>query len=109
MIAEFIAIRPSTENGYLPALATAMSSRQWSKARVAFAFVSRSGTSAFLSRVQGIPGWPGLRKELLVGIHQGITDPDAVRSLSSAPNAACRMFVPKGRLNGAALFAAPLF
>lgn len=110
MPTDFIAIRPNAAPHYFPLFSTAVSvADPPPQLRGAFAFLTRSGIGTLLSHVSNATNWPRIRKRFLVGISQGITEPEGLRRCVAIPNAECRIYVPRRRLDRDALYAVPLF
>jgi uncharacterized protein YlzI (FlbEa/FlbD family) len=59
--------------------------------RAGFAYVTRSGTSEVLNPLGSVPSWISTRKQWLVGVHHGITQPVAITVLGNLPNSEVRL------------------
>lgn len=60
--------------------------------RLGFAYVSNSGLDALLSELEGTPGWESSRKEWIVCLHRGTTEPSALERIRSLRNSFLRVF-----------------
>ena len=73
-----------------------------------FAYVTTKGVNT-LTHALDSSAWKNMEKRFLVGIHQGITEPQALNMLRSLPKSSLRAYVPDKRLTQAALFSTPLY
>lgn len=69
------------------------------ESRLGFAYASDSGLDTLLSQVGDLPNWTGSRKEWIVGLHHGITEPRALERIRSLHNSNLRLFVGGNRLS----------
>jgi len=74
-----------------------------------FAYVSDSGLGTLLSQIADLPGWKGSRKEWIVGLHHGITEPRALERIRALPNCSLRVFAGGAHLSLANLVGGQLF
>lgn len=73
-----------------------------------FAFVTVAGVNALLSNLSSA-AWPKLEKKIIVGIHQGITEPEAIRKLQAEKGFDVRVYIPNGKLTSQSVFELPMF
>ena len=62
-----------------------------------------------MSHVTSIGTWSDLRKQWIIGLHHGITEPKALERVRALPNSSLRVFAGSRSLNLASLFAGQLF
>lgn len=77
--------------------------------RFGFAYVSYSGLDTLLSELSDTPNWRDSRKEWIVGLHHGITEPNALERICRLPNCSVRVFAGANRLSMAGLTVGQLF
>lgn len=77
--------------------------------RAAFAYVTLSGVQDFLTHVGVSENWNARHKQLLVGIHNAITEPSALEMLRLMPQSEVRIFIPGSRLTATVFNAKPVF
>jgi hypothetical protein len=77
--------------------------------KAAFAFATAGGARTLTSALSTMPTWAQMKKHFIVGISQGITEPEAVRCLADLPNSQVRLFIPTKNLRQASLVCQPLF
>ncbi len=77
--------------------------------RLGFAYVSVSGLDVILSKLDGIPEWQASRKEWIVGLHRGITEPGALERIRALPNSRLKIFLDAERLSLSALTSGQMF
>jgi len=77
--------------------------------RVAFAYATTAGVRSFLDVVSSAKNWQAFRKQVVVGIHNAITEPAALADLRSMQSVQLRAFVPGRRLTELAFSRKPLF
>ena len=80
-----------------------------SRIRAGFAYATDSGVSALLAEIHQSPSWRGLTKQFIIGISQGISEPNAIRKLSGLNNSETRIYIPTRRLERSSLYSTPLF
>jgi hypothetical protein len=59
--------------------------------RAGFAYATRSGVDELLSSLEGTTAWSEASKFWLLGLHHGITEPDAIRALAGLPRSTVRL------------------
>jgi hypothetical protein len=77
--------------------------------KLGFAYVSLAGLDGVLSNLRHITRWKNTRKEWIVGLHRGITEPRALESIRALPNARLRIFTGGARLSLQSLTTGQLF
>lgn len=77
--------------------------------RLGFAYVSFSGLDLMLSKLSDIPEWRRTRKEWIVGLHRGITEPGALERIRALPNSNLRIFLGAERLSLSGLTSGQMF
>ena len=77
--------------------------------RAAFAYATYSGVDEFLSVIAAAQNWQAVRKRMLVGVHNAITEPAALEKLRGLEEVEVRAFVPGGRLQEATFAMKPVF
>ena len=75
----------------------------------AFAYATTAGVRSFLNAIGNANSWPTVRKRFIVGVHNAITEPAALRELREIQRIEVRAFVPGGRLTESAFGRKPLF
>lgn len=58
-----------------------------------FAYATRAGVNHLLNAVEDLPAWPRTRKQWLLGVHHGITEPSAIAALADTPRSEVRLAV----------------
>ena len=79
------------------------------KVRAGFAYATEGGISSLCENDSGIDWRDEVRSKWIIGIDQGITEPDALRNLADRGDADVRVLVPSGELNRRALYRRPRF
>jgi HKD family nuclease len=79
------------------------------KVRAGFAYATESGISSLCEDDSGEDWRNEVQSEWIIGIDQGITEPDALRNLADYSDAQVRVLVPGGELNRRALYRRPRF
>ncbi|MCH8615902.1 hypothetical protein LZ016_07290 [Sphingomonas sp. SM33] len=74
-----------------------------------FAFVSLSGAMHLRNVLQSDARLLACKKTLMIGISQGITEPQAVRILRDIPNTSAKLFTPQKKVTYESLFSPPVF
>ncbi|MXZ25282.1 MAG: hypothetical protein F4Y80_10575 [Caldilineaceae bacterium SB0665_bin_21] len=77
--------------------------------RAAFAYATYSGVDEFLTIIATAQNWQAVRKRILVGIHNAITEPAALERLRSLDQIEIRAFVPGRRLRKGIFAMKPVF
>ena len=77
--------------------------------RAAFAYATHSGVDEFLTIVATAQNWEAVRKRILVGIHNAITEPAALDKLRGLDQTEIRAFVPGGKLREGVFAMKPVF
>lgn len=77
--------------------------------RGAFAYATRAGVHQFLSQLGAATRWDSAKKRLLVGLHNAITEPEALCTLRAVGRAQVRAFVPRRSLTLESLTIVPVF
>lgn len=77
--------------------------------RLGFAYVSFSGLDVMLSRLSDVLTWRRSRKEWIVGLHRGITEPGALERIRALPNSSLRVFVGAEHLSLSGLTSGQMF
>lgn len=77
--------------------------------RLGFAYVSVSGLDVILSKLDDIPTWRRTRKEWIVGLHRGITEPRALERIRALPNSSLRIFAGAEHLSLKGLTSGQMF
>ncbi len=77
--------------------------------KLGFAYVSFSGLDVMLSRLSDVPTWRRSRKEWIVGLHRGITEPGALERIRALPNSSLRVFVGAEHLSLSGLTSGQMF
>lgn len=77
--------------------------------RFGFAYVSSSGLDTLLSEVSDVPNWRDSRKEWIVGLHHGITEPNALERICALPNCSVKVFTGANDLSMTGLAIGQLF
>jgi hypothetical protein len=62
-------------------------------ARLGFAYVTGNGLDVLLSRAGTLPAWSSARKQWIVGLHHGISEPSAICRIRSIANTDVRLFL----------------
>jgi hypothetical protein len=73
-----------------------------------FAYITLSGVTQFLHSIKS-PHWETIVKRFVIGISQGISEPEAIRRLTVQPGLEVRLCVPGSKLTTSALFDTKLF
>lgn len=73
-----------------------------------FAYATAKGAETLVHSLD-CDSWKQIDKRFVIGIHQGITEPEALRILQSQDKLSLRVFVPGWKLTIAALFSTPLY
>lgn len=76
---------------------------------IAFAYATTAGVRSFLDVVSYAQNWQAIRKQIVVGVHNAITEPAALSELRSIQSVQLRAFVPGGNLTESAFSRKPLF
>ena len=84
-------------------------SNQGGEIRGAFAYATLGGVQNFVEKLSSGSGWNSARKRLLVGIHNAITEPAALRDLRKIERAEIRTYVPGGKLKLSVFGMTPVF
>lgn len=84
-------------------------SSQGGEVRGAFAYATLAGVRRFIDLVSSASGWSSAKKRMLVGVHNAITEPAALRELRSVERAEVRTFVPGRKLTQRAFAMPPVF
>jgi hypothetical protein len=77
--------------------------------RFGFAYVSYSGLDTLLSELSDVPNWRDSRKEWIVGLHHGITEPNALERICALSNCNVSVFAGANRLSLASLAIGQMF
>ena len=77
--------------------------------RAAFAYATFSGVDEFLNVIAAAQNWQAVRKRILVGVHNAITEPAALEELRGLDRVEVRAFVPGGRLRETTFAMKPVF
>jgi len=77
--------------------------------RTGFAYVTKGGISALCENEAGDDWRDRASTQWIIGVDQGITEPDALREISDHPDSEVRVLVPGGDLNRDALYRRPRF
>ena len=77
--------------------------------RAAFAYATYSGVDEFLTIITTAQNWQAVRKRVLVGIHNAITEPAALERLRGLDQTEIRAFVPGGKLREGVFAMKPIF
>ncbi len=77
--------------------------------KLGFAYVSLTGLDVVLSKLRDITTWRKTRKEWIVGLHRGITEPKALEGIRALPNSRLRIFTGGGRVSLQSLTSGQLF
>lgn len=77
--------------------------------RFGFAYVSYSGLDSLLSELSDVPNWRDSRKEWIVGLHHGITEPNALERICALSNCSVSVFAGANRLSMTSLAIGQLF
>ena len=77
--------------------------------RGAFAYATRGGVQQFVNLIGAARQWRSAKKRLVVGIHNAITEPQALSMLHNVERTELRAFVPGRVLTHAAFTIAPVF
>jgi hypothetical protein len=77
--------------------------------KVGTPYLSGAGLEALLGPLSSSDAWKNAPKSWLVGIHHGITEPAALRTLIDLPNSTSRLFTVNGSLSFSELRARPMF
>lgn len=72
-------------------------------------FVSDAGLEALVGPLDSTPRWSTAPKAWLVGVHHGITEPAALRTIHSMPRSECRLFTNGERFSTRSLRSYPIF
>jgi hypothetical protein len=72
-------------------------------------YLSGAGLEALLIPLGNVDSWKRSSKAWLIGVHHGITEPAALRSILSVPNSIGRLFTVGGSLSQRELRARPTF
>lgn len=71
----------------------------------AFAYASLHGVAALIHPLLSHASYERARKEWIIGIHHGITEPAALDDLAQMRNSRIRIFSPSGRMDRRSLYA----
>ena len=77
--------------------------------RLGFPFVSRSGVEVLVSGLSHSGAWGNARKDWLVGVSQGITEPAALEQVAALQNSRVRIYTPTGEISVKSLRSRPMF
>jgi hypothetical protein len=77
--------------------------------RLGFAYVSSSGLDTLLSEVSDVQNWRDSQKEWIVGLHHGITEPNALERICALSNCSVKVFAGANRLSMTSLAIGELF
>lgn len=77
--------------------------------RAAFAYITLGGVGDFLAALTTAHNWQAVRKRILVGVHNAITEPAALERLRELNRVEVRAFVPGGRLGPRTFAMTPVF
>lgn len=111
MRTEIIPVSPDVRHELFEGFHNALNdpSNQGGEIRGAFAYATSDGVRNLIDRLSSGSGWNSASKRLLVGVHNAITEPAAMRELRKIEQAEIRTFVPGGKLTPRALAMAPVF
>jgi hypothetical protein len=112
MSAQLVPVAPDRRNATFAGLRAAFEARtsgQTSSLVVGIAYATRGGVDALIKNLRTVSAWSVVRKRIVVGVHQGITEPAAFELLGSIPNSEVRAYIPGGSLSAGALVKAPIF
>lgn len=79
------------------------------KVRAGFAYATEAGVSSLCENDSGRDWRDEVRSKWIIGIDQGITEPDALRALDNHRNAEVRVLVPGGDITRQSLYVRPRF
>ena len=77
--------------------------------KAAFAYATHSGVDEFLRIIATAQNWQAVRKRILVGVHNAITEPAALERLSGLDQIEIRAFVPGKKLRKGVFAMKPVF
>ena len=77
--------------------------------RAAFAYATYSGVDEFLTIIATAQNWQAVRKRILVGVHNAITEPAALEKLRGLDQTEIRAFVPGRKLQEGIFAMKPVF
>jgi HKD family nuclease len=97
-------VAPQVSSGAGHAFSGAVTTLQPRQLRAGFAFATVAGVQAFLKEVSTASEWTAIKKQFLIGIAQGITEPKALEIIRSIANAETRIFLARKRLDSRAPF-----
>ena len=100
---------PNSPTEMLTTLAHVLHTRTLDTLRAGFAYVTVGGASELITALGQSSDWDSIRKEFVIGISQGITEPYALSRLLSLPNSEVGVFLPNRLLSKAALYDTPTF
>lgn len=105
------AIAPETEHDVFAPVAQSLNDLEPSESvlRVGFAYATLSGVQRFISLLRAAGSWNDMGKEMVIGVHQAITEPAALELLRAGAQTSLRAFLPGGRLCLEAFDARPVF
>lgn|GEM_PF-5748981 len=109
MSARLIPVAPERRNVAFDRLRAAFGNGNAGLLLVGVAYATRDGVDALLRALRPANAWPSIQKRILIGIHQGITEPAALELLLSTPKSDVRAYVPGNTLNVGVFSRAPTF
>jgi hypothetical protein len=80
-----------------------------SATKLGFAYVSVSGLDCILSKLHDSSAWRRTRKQWIVGLHRGITEPGALERIRGLPNSSLRVFAGAEHLSLRSLTSGEMF
>lgn len=111
MSAKLIPVAPDRENATFRGLRDAFDGRTLREALLAagIAYATREGVNALIGAMKSAGTWATTEKRIIIGVHQGITEPAALELLLTLPRSDIRAFVPGSTLDLGALTRVPVF
>ena len=111
MISDIVTIFPNAPHKLFDTFVSgldALSSHD-AEVRGAFAYATVGGVHQFINLISSAGGWNSVKKRILVGVHNAITEPAALGVLRGIERTKVRAFVPGGKLILRALTMTPVF
>lgn len=77
--------------------------------KVGFAYATLGGVDRLQAVMAACQNWSRVRKQFLIGLHHGITEPAALEQLRGISGAEVRVTIPGNRLSAGSLVVKPMF
>ncbi len=108
---DIVPIKPNASHDLFKALVNALDepSNQGAEVRAAFAYATVGGIHQLIDTLSTAKGWKSAKKQIMVGVHNGITEPAGLNELRGLERTQIRAFVPGRRLTWRAFAMTPVF